>query len=74
MQCLVKSSLNMYADDTNVTCSAEDIDTLCDDLRAELTNVSEWMRQNKLGLNANKSESLIVGHKRQLKVSINPCS
>ena len=56
----------MYADDTSVTCSAEDIDTLCDDLRTELTNISEWMRQNKLSLNANKSEFLIVGHKRQL--------
>ena len=56
----------MYADDTSVTCSAEDIDTLRDDLRTELTNISEWMRQNKLSLNANKSDLLIVGHKRQL--------
>ena len=55
-QCLVKSSPNMYTDDTSVTCSAEDIHTLCDDLRTELTNTSEWMRQNKLSLNANKSE------------------
>ena len=54
-QCLVKSSPNMYADDTSVTCSAKDIDTLCDDLRTELTNISKWMRQNKLSLNANKS-------------------
>ena len=45
-QCLVKSSPNMYADDTSVTCSAEDIDTLCDDLRTELTNISMLMRQN----------------------------
>ena len=65
-KCLVKSSPNMYADDTSVTCSAKDIDTLCDDLRTELTNISKWMRQNKLSLNANKSEFLIVGHKRQL--------
>ena len=55
----------MYADNTNVTCSAEDIDTLCDDLRTELANISEWMRQNKRSLNANKN-FLIVGHKRQL--------
>ena len=64
-QCLVKSFPNMYADDTSVACSAGDIDTLCDDLRTELTNISEWMKQNKLSLNANKSEFLIVGHKRQ---------
>ena len=35
-QCLVKPSPNMYSDDTRVTCSAEDIDTLYDDLRTEL--------------------------------------
>ena len=46
--------------------SAEDIETLCDDLNEELANISEWMRSNKLSLNANKSEFLIVGHKRQL--------
>ena len=62
-QCLVKSSSNMYADDTRVTCSAEDINKLCDDLRTELTTISEWMRQNKFN-KFNKSEFLIVGHKR----------
>ena len=41
----------MYADDTSVTCSAEHIETLCDDWRTELTNNSEWMRQNKLSFN-----------------------
>ena len=63
-QCLVKSSANMYADDTSGTFSVEDTDTLCDDLRTELTNISEWMRQNKLSLYTNKFEFLIVGHKR----------
>ena len=56
----------MYADHTSVTCSAKDKDTLCDDLRTELTNIPRRMRQNKLSLNVNRSEFLIVGHKRQL--------
>ena len=56
----------MYADDTTVTYSAEDIGALCDDLNEELANISVWMPSNKLTLNANKSEFLIVGHKRQL--------
>ena len=56
----------MYADDTTVTYSADDIETLCDDLNEELTNISEWTRSNKLSLNARKSEFLIVGHRRQL--------
>ena len=65
-------TINMYADYTSATCSAEDIDTLCDDLRTELTNISEWMRQNKLSLNANKFEFLTVAHKRQLNVIHEP--
>ena len=56
----------MYADDTTVTYSAEDIEALCDDINMELANISEWMRSNKLSLNARKSEFLIVGHNRQL--------
>ena len=56
----------MYADDTTVTYSVEDVETLCDDSNEELANISEWMRSNKLNLNASKSEFLIVGHKRQL--------
>ena len=49
-----------------MTYSTEDIETLCDDSNEELTNISEWMRSNKLSLNASKSEFLIVGYKRQL--------
>ena len=32
----------------------------------ELANTSEWMRSNKLSLDASKSEFLIVGHTWQL--------
>ena len=43
-------------DDTSVTCSAEDIEDLYNDLRAEVDNVAEWLRQNKLNLNTDKTE------------------
>ena len=57
----------MYADDTTVTYSAEDIKTLCDGLSEGLADTSEWMQvASKLSLNARKSEVLIVGHKRKL--------
>ena len=54
----------MYADGTAVT--AEDIETICDDLKDELTNISKWMRSNKLSPHAFKSDFLIVGHKMHL--------
>ena len=33
----------MYADDTSVTCSDEDIDELCNDLRTEDDNIAECL-------------------------------
>ena len=39
-QCLNKCASNMYADDTSVTCSAEDIDELCNDLRTEVDDIA----------------------------------
>ena len=68
----------MYADDTTLTCSAEDIDELCNDLRTEVDNITEWLQQNKFSLNIDKTEYMVVGHKRQtnrihdpLEVNIN---
>ena len=55
----------MYADDTSVTCSAEDLVELCNDLKTEVDNIAEWLRQNKLSLNTDKTEYMVVGHKRQ---------
>ena len=55
----------MYADDTSVTCSAVDIDEFCNDLRTEVDNIAEWLRQNELSLNTDKTEYMVVGHKRQ---------
>ena len=38
--CLSRSSPNMYADNTTVTYSVDDIETLCDDLNEEVANIS----------------------------------
>ena len=55
----------MYADNTSVTCSAEDLTELCNDLKTEVGNIAEWLRLNKLSLNTDKTEYMVVGHKRQ---------
>ena len=39
-QCLKKCTANMYADDTSVTYSAENIDELCNDLKTEVDNIA----------------------------------
>ena len=37
-----------------------------DPLKNEMENISNWMRTNKLSLNARKSEFIVVGHRRML--------
>ena len=39
---------------------------LITDVKNELENISNWMRINKLSLNACKSEFIVVGHRRKL--------
>ena len=65
-QFLEQGTANMYANDTSVTYSAEDLAELCNDLKTEVENIAEWLRQNKLSLNTDKTEYMVVGHKRQI--------
>ena len=50
----------------------EDIDELCNDLKIEVENVAEWLRQNKLSVNTDKTEYMVVGYKRQSNHILRP--
>ena len=58
----------MYADDTSITCSSTDSDSLLRNINNEMTNIAEWMRLNKLSLSAYKSEFMAIGHSEQQNV------
>ena len=45
----------MFADDTNLFCSSNDIKTLFLNKNLELKKISEWFRANKLSLNEDKT-------------------
>ena len=55
----------MCAEDTSVPRCAEDIHQLCNVLRTAVDNIAEWLRQNKLSLNTDKTEYMVASHKRQ---------
>ena len=57
---------NMYADDTSISYASNEINELFNEIKGELDLVSSWMRQNKLSLNAEKSEFMLIGHPKQL--------
>ena len=59
----------MYADDTTLTCSAEDADTLLQvKLRSDLSKIPTWLKVNKLTLNVKKTKYLLIGSRPKLEL------
>ena len=56
----------MYADDTHVTLTSNNVDDLITNAHRELRNISEWMGVNKLSANPKKTEHMIIGHPRRI--------
>ena len=50
----------MHADDTEITISLNNQAELIETVQAELINIAEWMRSNKL--NPTKTEYMIIDH------------
>ena len=60
----------MYADDTNLTVRSSDINNLEEALNSEMCNIHQWLLSNKLTLNFDKTEYMIIGTRQRLaKVS-----
>ena len=64
-RCLQGAVPNLYANDTSITCSSADSVSLQRNIEIEMANVAEWMRQNRLSLDVNKSEFMVIRHSRQ---------
>ena len=64
--CLKQSSAEMYADDSNWTASSNDLYSLQTILNSELTNINQWLVANKLTLNVDKTEYMIIGTRQKL--------
>ena len=71
---------SMFADDTNISASAESVDELEEKLNTDLINIYQWLVANKLTLNVSKTEYMIIGSRnnlskinvvRQLKLAAN---
>jgi hypothetical protein len=56
-----KLNASMFADDTQIEESSDDINVITDKLNKDLRNVSTWMLANKLTLNQAKTEYTMIG-------------
>ena len=60
--CLPGVTFNIYAYDTSIANSSTDNTSLQKDIDIEMANDTEWIRQNRLSLNAGKSEFMLIVH------------
>ena len=64
-KCLRLSRAGIYADDTHVAVLSSNREDLFEKGQRELLDIAEWMRINKLSINPQKTEYMIIGHPRR---------
>ena len=64
--CLTNSYPRMYADDTHLTYADKDVNIIQSCLNEDLLNISKWLIANKLTLNMNKNEFMLIGSRQKL--------
>ena len=58
----------MYADDTTLTCSAENADTLQVEMNSDLSKIPTWLKVNKHTLNVKKTKCILTGSRPKLEL------
>ena len=60
-----------FADDTTIYRCLPDLATLCDEITEELTRVDDWLKANRLSLNIDKTNFMILTHGKHDERDIN---
>ena len=68
-QCLMKSSIGMYADDTVIYFSGSSPGLIKQVLQNDLNYVEQWLQENKLVLNQSKTKWMLFGTRQKLEQS-----
>ena len=61
-KCLELSKASMYADETHVTITSNNLENLLENAQREFLNISEWMKINRLTANPKKVEYMKIGY------------
>ena len=65
-QCLIKSSIGMYDDDTVIYISDTSPGLIKQTLQNDLTYVEQWLQENKLVLNQSKTKWILFRTRQKL--------
>ncbi|CAB3998162.1 Hypothetical predicted protein [Paramuricea clavata] len=64
--CPTSSSASMFTDDTNISTNGKTNDELQERINVDLENVHQWLLANKLTLNKDKTEYMIIGSRLRI--------
>ena len=67
---LEKTTPYLYADDTEISSSSDNFDTLIEILNYDLNNIRKWLSKNKLKHHPTKSKVMFVGSSRNLNKKV----
>ena len=65
-QCLLRSNISMYADDTVIYTNGSESDCIMTEIQEDLQRVEQWMKNSKLVLNLTKTKCMLFGTKQKL--------
>ena len=68
--CLEKPTPYLSADDTEISSSSDNFDTLIENLNCDLNNIRKWLSKNKLKHHPTKSKVMFVGSSRNLNKKV----
>uniref|UniRef100_A0A672FS48 Reverse transcriptase domain-containing protein n=1 Tax=Salarias fasciatus TaxID=181472 RepID=A0A672FS48_SALFA len=61
----------VFADDTNIFCTGDDLQQMMDIVSQELSKLKSWFNRNKLSLNSEKTKFMLFGNqKNNIKVKL----
>ena len=70
--CLKFSDTQMYADDTSITMASESSYEIEMKMNADLDNIYEWLKANRLSLNTTKTEFMLIASRQRSALTSTP--
>ena len=64
--CLEKTTPYLYADDTEISSSSDNFDTLIENLNYDLNKIRKWLSKNRFKHHPTKSKVMFIGSSRNL--------
>jgi hypothetical protein len=66
---LSAAKITLYVDDSTPYYAEENVGLISQNLQDDLLNVEDWVKKNRLVLNAGKTKSILIGSRQKVKAA-----